>query len=115
MLGEQCGEALILLLGNIWVGLGLLLMALSGGYGLLLLTALVAGIGSNAQHPLATAFVSRAYVRARRATAIGTLNFSGDLGKVIGALVVGVIAVRWGSGWPSSASAASRRRSLSRC
>ncbi len=96
MLGERCGEALILLLGNIWVGLGLLLMALSGGYGLLLLTSLVAGIGGNAQHPLATAIVSRAYVRARRATVLGTLNFTGDLGKVIGTLVVGVIAMRWG-------------------
>lgn len=96
MLGERCGEALILLLGNIWVGLGLVLMALSGGYGLLLLACLVAGIGGNAQHPLATAIVSRAYVRARRATALGTLNFTGDLGKVIGTLVVGVIAVRGG-------------------
>ncbi len=96
MLGERCGEALILLLGNIWVGLGLVLMALSGGYALLLLTSLVAGIGGNAQHPLATAIVSRAYVRARRATALGTLNFTGDLGKMIGPLVVGVIAVRGG-------------------
>jgi MFS family permease len=96
MLGERCGEALILLLGNIWVGLGLVLMALSGGYALLLLTSLVAGIGGNAQHPLATAIVSRAFPRARRATALGTLNFTGDLGKMIGPLVVGVIAVRWG-------------------
>ncbi|MHB8645848.1 MAG: MFS transporter [Thermomicrobiales bacterium] len=96
ILGERCGEALILLLGNIWVGLGLVLMALSGGYALLLLTALIAGIGGNAQHPLAAAIVSRAYVRARRATALGTLNFTGDLCKVIGTLVVGVIAVRWG-------------------
>jgi MFS transporter, FSR family, fosmidomycin resistance protein len=96
ILGERCGEALILLLGNIWVGLGLVLMAASGGYALLLLTALIAGIGGNAQHPLAAAIVSRAFVRARRATALGTLNFTGDLGKMIGPLVVGVIAVRWG-------------------
>ncbi len=96
ILGERCGEALILLLGNVWVGLGLVLMATSGGYALLLLTSLIAGIGGNAQHPLATAIVSRAYVRARRATALGTLNFTGDLGKVIGTLVVGVIAVRGG-------------------
>lgn len=96
MLGERCGESLILLLGNIWVGLGLVLMALSGGYVLLLLTSLVAGIGGNAQHPLATAIVSRAFLRTRRATALGTLNFTGDLGKMIGPLVVGVIAVRWG-------------------
>ncbi len=96
ILGERYGEALVLLLGNIWVGLGLVLMAASGGYALLLLMALIAGIGGNAQHPLAASLVSRAFVRARRATALGTLNFTGDLGKMIGPLVVGVIAVRWG-------------------
>jgi MFS family permease len=30
------------------------------------------------------------------ATALGTLNFSGDLGKLLGPLVVGVIVVQWG-------------------
>lgn len=96
MLGERLGEALILLLGNAWVGLGLGAMALAGGYGALLLIALLAGVGGNAQHPLANAIVSRAYSRARRATALGTLNFAGDLGKFIGPFAVGLIAVRWG-------------------
>ena len=96
VLGERAGEALILLLGNAWVGVGLGAMALAGGYGALLLLALLAGIGGNAQHPLANAIVSRAYGRARRATALGTLNFAGDLGKFIGPFAVGLIAVRWG-------------------
>ena len=96
VLGERIGEALTLLVGNIWVGLGLVVMALSSSYALLLLTALVAGIGGNPQHPLATAIVSRAFDKKRRATALGTLNFAGDLGKLLGPLVVGVIAVRWG-------------------
>src|SRR3954452_20010208 len=78
VLGERAGEALVLLLGNAWVGVGLAAMALAGGYVPLLLLALVAGLGGNAQHPLANAIVSRAYGRARRATALGTLNFAGD-------------------------------------
>lgn len=96
VLGERLGEALVLLLGNAWVGLGLAAIALASGYGVLLLLALLAGIGGNAQHPLANAIVSRAFARARRATALGTLNFAGDLGKFIGPLAVGLIAVRWG-------------------
>jgi MFS transporter, FSR family, fosmidomycin resistance protein len=96
VLGERAGEALILLVGNAWVGIGLGAMALAGGYGALLLIALLAGLGGNAQHPLANAIVSRAYGRARRATALGTLNFAGDVGKFIGPFAVGLIAVRWG-------------------
>lgn len=96
VLGERAGEALILLAGNTWVGIGLGAMALAGGYGALLAIAGLAGLGGNAQHPLANAIVSRAYGRARRATALGTLNFAGDVGKFLGPLAVGLIAVRWG-------------------
>lgn len=96
VLGERAGEALILLLGNAWVGVGLGAMALAGGYGVLLAIALLAGLGGNAQHPLANAIVSRAFGRARRATALGTLNFAGDVGKFIGPFAVGLTAVRWG-------------------
>ncbi len=96
MLGERAGEALILLLGNAWVGVGLGAMALAGGYGVLLLLALLAGLGGNAQHPLANAIVSRSFGRARRATALGTLNFAGDVGKFIGPFAVGLTAAHWG-------------------
>ncbi len=99
-LGERFGEGLVLLVGNAWVGVGLVAMALAGLYGLLLLAAVGAGLGGNAQHPLATAMVSRVFPKERRSTALGTLNFSGDLGKLIGPLIVGVIAAR--GGWRSA-------------
>jgi MFS family permease len=95
-LGARFGEGLILLIGNAWVGIGLVAMALAGLYSLLLLAAVGAGLGGNAQHPLATAMVSRVFPKERRSTALGTLNFSGDLGKLIGPLIVGVIATRGG-------------------
>lgn len=97
ILGEWWGEGLVLLVGNAWVGLGLVGMALTGGYIGLLAIALIAGIGGNAQHPLASALVSRAYADSRAATALGTLNFMGDLGKLIGPPIVGLLAI--GYGW----------------
>ncbi|RIK43905.1 MAG: MFS transporter, partial [Chloroflexi bacterium] len=72
MAGERFGEALVLLLGNAWVGLGLASLALAGGYLALLALALLAGLGGNAQHPIGSAIVSRAYQRGRASTALGT-------------------------------------------
>jgi MFS transporter, FSR family, fosmidomycin resistance protein len=96
IIGEWWGEGLVLLVGNAWVGFGLVGMALTGGYLGLLAVALVAGIGGNAQHPLASALVSRAYADSRAATALGTLNFMGDLGKLIGPPIVGLLAIQYG-------------------
>lgn len=96
VLGERWGAGLLLLLGNAWVGTGLGAMALAGGYAALLGLALLAGLGGNAQHPLASAMVSRSYEGPRAATALGTLNFAGDLGKLLGPLAVGGVAVAFG-------------------
>lgn len=96
MLGERAGEGLILLLGNAWVGLGVIAMALTGGFALLLAAALLAGLGGNAQHPLAASLVSRSASAARMSTAMGTLNFAGDLGKLVGPLVAGIVATAYG-------------------
>lgn len=97
ILGDRLGAGLVLLVGNAWVGFGLVGMALTGGYIGLLLVALLAGIGGNAQHPLASALVSRAYAEGKAATALGTLNFMGDLGKLIGPPLVGLLVL--GYGW----------------
>lgn len=96
LLGERLGEYLVLLLGNTWVGLGLGAMALAGSYAALLALSVLAGIGGNAQHPLATSLVSRSAASARMSTALGTLNFAGDLGKLLGPLVAGLLVIRLG-------------------
>lgn len=96
IVGARYGEMLVLLLGNAWVGLGLLAMAATGTFVLLLAAAILAGIGGNAQHPLATALVSKSVPRPQMAMALGTLNFSGDLGKLIGPAIAGIIAVQFG-------------------
>jgi MFS family permease len=43
---------------------------------------MIGGLGSSTQHPLSSSLVSRAYEERRSRVAIGTYNFSGDLGKV---------------------------------
>ncbi len=94
--GARYGEQLVLLLGNAWVGVGLAAMALTGTFALLLVVAILAGIGGNAQHPLAASIISKQSAGTRMATALGTLNFAGDLGKLVGPFVAGIVAVQFG-------------------
>lgn len=94
--GARFGEALVLMVGNIWVGLGLVAMALTGSFVFLLGAAVLGGIGGNAQHPLAASLVSKSVPRRQMATAMGTLNFSGDLGKLVGPFIAGIIATQYG-------------------
>ena len=56
----------------------------------------VGGLGGGTQHPLASSMVSRAYDDRGRATAVGTVNFAGDLGKMIAPLVAGLLAISMG-------------------
>lgn len=95
-IGARYGEYLVLMAGNTWVGFGLAGMGLAGGFATLLILATLAGIGGNAQHPLAASLVSRSSDGPRLATAMGTLNFSGDLGKLIAPFVAGIVAVQFG-------------------
>lgn len=95
-LGSRFGEQLVLLIGNAWVGLGLVAMGLAGSFLLLLCLTALAGLGGNAQHPLGAALISRSSEGPRMATAMGTLNFAGDLGKLIGPFVAGIVAVQFG-------------------
>jgi MFS transporter, FSR family, fosmidomycin resistance protein len=97
LVAERMGEQLLMALGTGWVGLGLVGLALAGSYLPLLVLSVLAGIGGNVQHPVASAVVSRLYESKRRATAIGTLNFAGDIGKVLAPIVVGVASAI--AGW----------------
>ena len=95
-LATKFGEFWLLIFGNVWVGIGLIGMALTSGYFLLLLLALVAGFGGGTQHPLATSLVSKAYDSNGRSTAVGFVNFAGDIGKLLAPLLSLLCAVRFG-------------------
>ncbi len=98
---ERWGEQLMLALGTGWVALGLGAMALAASFVPLIAISLVAGLGGNVQHPVASSVVSRLFESGRRATAIGTLNFAGDIGKVLAPVVAaaGALAYGWRGGF----------------
>jgi MFS transporter, FSR family, fosmidomycin resistance protein len=82
LLAERWGEARLLAAGTAATALGFIAAGFTGGYLALLGCLLVAGLGSGVQHPLSSTLVSNAYEGGGRRTALGTYNFSGDLGKV---------------------------------
>jgi MFS transporter, FSR family, fosmidomycin resistance protein len=96
LLAERWGEYMLLVGGNAWVAAGLIGMGLSTSYLPLLAMALLAGLGGNTQHPLAASLVSNHAAPERRATAVGTLNFAGDLGKIAAPPLVALVALPFG-------------------
>ncbi|MCC7370569.1 MAG: MFS transporter [Chloroflexi bacterium] len=96
VLGERFAEYWLLALGNGWGAVGLLGMAAATSFPILLVLSVLAGLGGNFQHPLASTMVARAFEGGRRGTAIGTLNFAGDLGKMAAPALVGLFALPYG-------------------
>ena len=94
-LAESVGEFWLLVLGNAWVAVGLIAMALSPVFIVLLAASFIGGLGGGTQHPLGSSLVSRAYDDRGRSTAVGTVNFAGDLGKMLAPLVA-LIAIPFG-------------------
>jgi MFS family permease len=82
LLSERLGTAAVLALGTALAGVGYCLAGVSAGFGLLLLALFIGGLGASTQHPLASALVARAYAGPRSLKALGTYNFSGDIGKM---------------------------------
>jgi len=99
-LAEVWGEFWLLIAGNVWVAGGLIAMGFSSTYITLLVTALLGGLGGGMQHPLATSMISRAYERSNSFTAIGTVNFAGDLGKMAGPALAAITVPLFG--WRST-------------
>ena len=83
VLAERWGETRLLAAGTAVTALGFLVAGLTGGFAALLVCLLLAGLGSGVQHPLSSSLVSKAYETGPRRMALGTYNFSGDVGKVV--------------------------------
>src|SRR5262249_61894990 len=81
LLAERWGEHRLLALGTAVTSASFIATGGTGGFAALVGVLLIAGLGSGVQHPLASTLVSPAYDTGRRRAALGTYNFSGDLGK----------------------------------
>lgn len=101
MLAERYGERAILAVGTILAGTGFILLGWAGGFLSLAVFLLVTGAGCGTQHPLVSSVVSREYASGGRRAALGTYNFTGDLGKVAAPVAVGAGASAFG--WPAGA------------
>jgi MFS transporter, FSR family, fosmidomycin resistance protein len=91
-LAERWGERRLLAAGTLVTAGCFIAAASAAGFPALLLLLLTAGLGSSVQHPLSSSIVSRAFESGRRRTALGTYNFSGDVGKAGVAGAIGVLA-----------------------
>jgi MFS family permease len=104
-LAERFGERWPLAFGTALTAFGFVAVGwwASGFVALLALLAL-AGAGSGFQHPLSSSIVSKAYETGARRAALGTYNFSGDLGKV--GASVGIALLVAAIGWRAASTLA---------
>jgi len=86
LLTNLFNEAWLIIIGNSWVTIGLIILSYAQTYPSIAFISLIGGIGGGAQHPLATNLVSRSYENKNQSTAIGTVNFAGDIGKILAPL-----------------------------
>jgi FSR family fosmidomycin resistance protein-like MFS transporter len=96
MLAERYGGVRVLALGTALVGVGYGLAGLTGSLYGVIAGLLLAGLGGSTQHPIASSLVASAFTGARSRTALGTYNFSGDLGKMALPVVFALIAAAFG-------------------
>src|SRR5437879_147671 len=92
LLAERWGERRLLAAGTAVTACGFIAAGTVGGFLSLLSVLLVAGLGSGVQHPLSSSLVAKAYETGARRAALGTYNFSGDLGKVAVPAAVALVA-----------------------
>ncbi len=94
LLAERWGDRAVLVLGTALAGVGFLAAGWSGGFIGLAIALAIGGIGSSVQHPLASNLVAHAFQNRRGREALGTYNFSGDVGKMLfPALTAGLLSL----------------------
>lgn len=91
LLSERLGERRLLAFGTACAGISYVWLGFAPGFTAILLALFFAGVGASFQHPLSSAVISNAYPAEGRRIALGTYNFSGDVGKVAVAGSAGII------------------------
>ena len=98
ILAERLGDVLILGIGTTWFSLSYMGLILAFSYPLALILIFSSGVGGGVYHPVGTALVSNVYPPEKAGPAISTLNFFGDVGKVLFPALAGVMVIRIGWG-----------------
>lgn len=95
-LGDRWGTKRVLVPSILLASLGFLLFASSGNYFHYLLAALILGLGSGLAGPLPAAYAVETTGSVGRGLVMGTLRFCGDLGFMLGPVILGLIADAFG-------------------
>src|SRR4030042_2803942 len=96
LLGEKIGELTVIAVGIFGLTCGFLLLSKVHTF-LAIFLALIFAKGTSAgQHGLSSSLLSRAFEVSRRRAAMGTYNFSGDMGKVCLPFLLTVMINLWG-------------------
>ncbi|WP_422035892.1 MFS transporter [Reyranella sp.] len=95
-LAERFGGVRILATGTMLIAAGYCLAGLSGSLYGVVAGLLLAGLGASTQHPIGSSLVAAAYHGPRSRTALGTYNFTGDVGKVLLPALFALIAASLG-------------------
>ena len=82
-LGERFGERVLLVVGTLVTAISFMCLGVVEGLVSLISLLFIGGVGAAVQHPLASSLVSKAYNDNGRRLALGTYNFSGDIGKFL--------------------------------
>src|SRR5258707_11218008 len=95
-LAVHFGGVRVLAIGTALIAVGYGLAGLTGSLYGVIAGLLLAGLGGSTQHPIGSSLVSAAFPGLRSRTALGTYNFTGDVGKVLLPALFAVIAASLG-------------------
>jgi FSR family fosmidomycin resistance protein-like MFS transporter len=95
-LAVRFGGVRVLAIGTALIAVGYGLAGLAGSLYGVVIGLLLAGLGGSTQHPIGSSLVSAAFSGLRSRTALGTYNFTGDVGKVLLPALFAVIAAALG-------------------
>lgn len=95
LLGERIGELTVILAGTFGLAGGFLMMSKVYTFPAILLSLMFAKGIAAGQHGLGSSILSRVFEVSGRRTAMGTFNFSGDMGKVCLPFLVAVMISLW--------------------
>jgi FSR family fosmidomycin resistance protein-like MFS transporter len=95
-LARRLGGVTVLTVGTLLIAVGYGLAGFAGTLYGVAAGLLLAGLGGATQHPIASTLVSQAYTGLRSRTALGTYNFTGDVGKVALPALFSLIAAALG-------------------
>jgi MFS transporter, FSR family, fosmidomycin resistance protein len=96
LLAVRLGGVRVLATGTLLIAVGYGLAGLMGSLYGVIAGLVLAGLGGSTQHPIGSSLVSAAFTGLRSRTALGTYNFTGDVGKVLLPALFAVIAASLG-------------------